>query len=328
MKKHKLLVLTDHQTHSAENSIYELLRSLHWHPDCALLHVASRGNAVNTGFFQQQIRQALWVSEVDDQFQYTHDGRAFTEELLVTNLDRYDAIFLRLPPPVSDAFWHFLQSQFPADLIVNRPSGIRVSSRKDYLLNFPELCPHMEFCASLEDIERMWGKYPIVLKPMQGYGGNGILRVDSGRVLSSDLEISFDDFAAAYHNNPTPYLGMRFLRRVSDGDKRVIVCNGELIGASLRVPSQGSWLCNAAQGGLSLTAQPDATERHIAKVLSQELLPLGIIIFGFDTLVDDDGQRVLSEINTMSIGGLKQMQEQSGLPLADRTAALLWDYIN
>jgi glutathione synthase len=122
-------------------------------------------------------------------------------------------------------------------------------------------------------------------------------------------------------------LAMKFLKNVTQGDKRTIVVNREILGAALRLPAPGGWLCNVNQGGHAILAEPDEDEHIIQEILTPMLHRKGVVIFGFDTLVDDDGRRVLSEINTLSIGGLVPLEEMSGKPVLKRAATLLWDYI-
>ena len=109
MKKLKMLVLTDHQTHSQENSLYALLRELRKNPACAQVDVASRSTPANQLFFSQQMtRAALYASPVGSHFQYHPDGRCFREKLRRVFLREYDAIFLRLRrnPNLSLKTWY------------------------------------------------------------------------------------------------------------------------------------------------------------------------------------------------------------------------------
>ena len=122
-------------------------------------------------------------------------------------------------------------------------------------------------------------------------------------------------------------LAMKYLKNVTQGDKRVVVVGGEIQGAILRLPARGSWLCNLKQGGSAAFADVDKSERQIAEVISPILRKQGVLIFGFDTLVDDHGIRRLSEINTLNVGGLLQAQEFSGVPIIKNSANAIWKYI-
>ena len=117
------------------------------------------------------------------------------------------------------------------------------------------------------------------------------------------------------------------MKNVGQGDKRIVVINGEIVGSALRLPPKGGWICNSSQGGNAHYAKADEREQWIVEQLNQALLPRGIAMYGVDTLVDDDGQRILSEVNTLSIGGVKQMAALSGKPLVKKSADLLVEYI-
>ena len=120
---------------------------------------------------------------------------------------------------------------------------------------------------------------------------------------------------------------MKYLKNVDRGDKRVIVVNGKIMGATLRIPKQGSWICNLSAGGSSNLAKADDNEIKISESISPTIIDQGVVIFGFDTLVDDNGNRVLSEINTLNVGGLLQAEMHSGKPVVQDSANLIWSYI-
>ena len=123
------------------------------------------------------------------------------------------------------------------------------------------------------------------------------------------------------------YLGVKFLSNVSQGDKRIVVVNGKVLGASLRLPAQDSWICNVAMGGSSNYAEIDEAERQIIQRINPTLSRLGLVMYGVDTLMGDEGKRILSEINATSIGGLPQIEALSGRPVVEETCELIWQYI-
>lgn len=328
MNDYRLLVLTDHRTQTEENSIYELVAALLDHPHCRQLDIASRGLPINDDFFVLRQTNTLYAAAVTDTFVYSAEAKDYIQGLRKVALSDYDVILLRLPPPADPDFLSFLSAHYPERKMINRPSGMLRTSNKAYLLNFPELAPDMQLVETAEDIRSFSRRFPIVLKPLSNYGGKGIVKIADGQVDNGGEQHSLDSFLHAYRQNPVPYLAMRFLTNVDQGDKRVVVVNGRVLGAVLRLPPPGAWLCNAAQGGRGVAAEVTPAELHIANTLSPVLLEQGVVMFGFDTLVDDNGERVLSEINTMSIGGLQQMGRLNDQPVVSCTAALLWDYIN
>nr|AWJ66326.1 glutathione synthetase [uncultured bacterium] len=327
MRQFKMLILTDHSNHSSENSLYLLAKAMRQHPRCQQVDVASRGIAQNDFFFKDQIVKPLFVTKVGEDFGYDAAGSFLKNGLRQAKIQDYDVIWLRMPPPLSSEFLHFLIQSYPDQLIINAPMGIYETGSKEFLANFPELCPPMKICRSIEDIVEFKKNFPIVLKPFREYGGKGIIRVEGDKVLEGSEETSFEDFKEQLKDSPLEYLGVKFLKNVSQGDKRIVVVAGEIMGASLRLPAKDSWMCNVAMGGTSTPAEVDKDEIAIVKRINPVLAEMGIIMYGVDTLMGDEGKRILSEINTTSIGGLPQIAAQTGKPLLERTADLMWDYI-
>lgn len=325
-----MLILTDHLTHSNANSIYEMSAALRVHPAVGRLHLASRGNDANRGFFYHFDTTELEVWSMRDEISYEQGLRGLIDKTVRVDARYYDVLWLRLPRPIPDGFFAFLTEHINERRIINRPAGIVETSNKKFLLQVPELCPPIHHCADIACIRSLQREYPIVLKPVESYGGKGVIRIENGRVYESSRQIPLEDYLPLledqikFHGG---YLAMRYLKNVDQGDKRIVVVNGRIVGAALRLPPEGSWICNASQGGSSIFAEPDKQEHRIVERLNEELLPRGIAMYGIDTLVGDDGKRTLSEVNTLSIGGVKQMAELSGEPLVERTAALLVDYI-
>ena len=314
--------------HSAENSLYALVNALRKHPRSTQIDIASRGNEINHFFFKKMISKGLFVSKVEEGFKFYPNGQALTNNLRRESLSYYDVVLLRLPPPLPVEFLGFLTQEFTNQLIINHPLGIHKTGSKEFLMNFPELCPLMQVCRSIEEIKLFKHQFPIVLKPFREYGGKGIIRIDGDKVWQGNQLSNFSDFANSLKGQPLNYLGVKFLKNVGQGDKRIIVVNGEIMGASLRLPAKDSWLCNVAMGGSSHPAKVEQEEIEIIKTIDPILSKVGIVMYGVDTLVDDNGKRVLSEINTTSIGGLPQLAKQQRKPLVEKAVHLIWRHIN
>ncbi len=324
----KLLVLTQHKVHTAENSIYPLLREMQRHPLCHSVDIASRGIADNFLFFEKMVVKSLYVSPVDGNFVFTPEGRFFEKNLRKTGFADYDAVLLRLPHPVTEGFWKFLSSQFPKTLFINDPLGIIATGTKTFLLNFPELSPPLKHCTSFEEIEEFRKQFPIVLKPPHGYGGKGIVKIADNTVSPAEGgSLTYTKWVKSFGKTAPDFLAVKYLKKVQEGDKRIVVCCGEILGAALRYPRPGSWICNISQGGRASRAEPDVDELEIIKNINHVLEGFGVIFYGIDTLVDDSGKRVLSEINTLSVGGLIRIEEFSKKPATQKAADLLWNYI-
>lgn len=317
MKAYRTLVLTDHSGHSDQNSLYAIVQAMVRDERFAKVDVASRGLPQNDGFFNRMDANALYGVEAQLDFSYADDGLYLQRNLKLLDITDYEILLMRLPRPITDEYLYWLSDVFSHAVLINDPKGIVTTSTKAYLLNFPDLCPDMKLCRSIEEVIAAATQQDIVLKPLREYGGKGILKIYNGIV--DDGHDTYE--ARAYLSKiedaliEDGYLAMKYLNNVSQGDKRILVVGGKIMAASLRLPAEGSWLCNVAQGGRSVPSEVTPEETNIINKISPALTSQGILIYGVDTLVDDDGRRILSEINTLSIGGFPQSQAQTGRPI-------------
>ena len=309
-----ILILTDPRGHSRENSIYALAKEL-IRQYSGEVWIAARGTVDNAPFFAAQ-RRTIHAVRVTDSFAFDPDGRYFTTGSRAFSIADFSLVWLRLPRPITDDWLLWLKAE-SAGRIVNDPAGIIETGSKEFLLNFPEHCPKVKLCHTVDEVEKFAATTPAVLKPLREYGGRGIVRIEAGRVQEGSTWTDWADFVPELKQRlaQSPILAMEFLKNVDQGDKRILWVNGKVLGASLRLPAPGSWLCNVAQGGQSVPATVDSDEQRILEGIGPELLQRGIVFAGIDTLVGNDGRRVLSEINTLSIGGFPQAQAQSGEPV-------------
>lgn len=328
MKKLKVLVLTDHSGHSDQNSIYALLKTMLTHESCNKIYVASRGVHLNQAFYQEMNDKVIYGTLVTEDFGYSKEGTAFTRDLVKLDPKSFDLVFMRIPRPVSDDFLRWLPMALANSIFVNHPKGIIETSNKAYLLDLAEHCPPIQLCHSNEDILDFTSKYDTVLKPLRGYGGTGVIKiigqnVDDGN-NSYPLEVFFEKHKKEIYTHG--YVAMKYLKNVSQGDKRILVVDGEILAASLRMPADGQWLCNVARGGTSISSTPTSEEIQMINNIASRLKNKGILIFGADTLVNDEGERVLSEINTLSIGGFPQAEAQTQKPILQMTIDKIMQY--
>ncbi len=321
----RTLILTDHGGHSEQNSVYSLARALAADARSSLTCIASRGLAKNHVFFKGDGAQVHGI-EVNRQFGFDPAGRQFSEQAKLLNVTDFDLIWLRLPHPFPPGFAAKLDRYHELGIqVVNRPAGILETGDKAYLLNWRQFSPPMALVHSGGEVSTFANDHKCVLKPLRAYGGKGIVRVENGMVRDGSKQYSIADWWAATPREPM--LAVQFLENVSKGDKRILVVNGRTLGASLRMPAPGGWLCNVAQGGRSLPATVTAEEEAMVAAISPELLRHGVAFYGMDTLEDDAGKRVLSELNTLSIGGFPQAEAQSGNPVVQWAIDELFNYI-
>lgn len=293
------------------------------HDLCQTIDVASRGLIENNPFFSGKKTKTLSAASVKPDFGYTENGQYFKDHSRLVNIDNYDAIWLRLPPPLSTSFLTYLKKACPKHRIVNDPDGIIAASSKAFLVNFPTITPKIRICRSMADVEAMLDEGPIVLKPFHQYGGKGIIRIINGKVSVDNQEMSFAALQQQFNGKKIEYLAMEYLKNVDQGDKRIVVVGGQIMGAALRLPADDSWLCNVAAGGTAIHTSVNADEEKIVSVVAPKMKQLGIVMYGVDTLVDNKGVRVLSELNVSSIGGLPQIQQMSGRPVIQQAINII-----
>lgn len=327
-KGYRLLVITDHRIHSPVESIYAIARTLASHEACDSVDVVSRGVPANSDFFERTTSSRITVTRVDEGFAHSPEGFAYTEKQFEASVNDYDVAFLRMPRVSSMDFFARIPKLFPAERLINQPAGIASTGSKEYLLNFPQVCPPIALCKTLRDVEAFKARFPIVLKPLNNSGGKGLVRIEGDLVHVGQKIQTWDESLPQIESElKKGYLGMKFLKNVHQGDKRVIVVNGEVVASALRIPTEGSWLCNVSMGASSVAAEPDEAEMEIAALVAPDLLQKGVVMFGFDTLMGDDGKRVLSELNTSCVNGIFPAELASGKPVVKNTCNLLWKYI-
>lgn len=324
----KVLILTDHLKHSDSNSFYLIANSLYEHKEVESVHVVSKGIEQNTNFFEGKSKEFVALKMKD-----FIEFESFKNQILeskVSSLDRknFDSIFLRLPRPIHPDFFDFLEQNFDPNRIINKPSGITKTGSKSFLLELKDYCPPMKMVHSIEEIYQFKNQFPIVLKPLEEYGGKGLVRIDEDIVyIGNEEKIEFSAFAKRYAQNPITYLAMKFLRNVTKGDKRIVVADGKVLTSALRFPGEGSWLCNISQGGSSKIEAITEDEKNIIEAINPLLKKEGIFLYGLDTLEEDDGARVISELNTLSVGGIAPGAIATGQPLGDVLAKAFIKYI-
>jgi glutathione synthase len=317
----QVLFLTDHRYHCFFDSVYILARELHQYADIQA-SVASLGDSRNQLVGTEKLVDKLWCVEPTCEFSFENRLNIFEGKAEAKTLDQFHFLIPRVLP-IDLLLMKQLARQFNTERIINNPLGVIKTESKLYLTNFPELCPPIYSCYSAEDLFDVISEQPMVLKPEFGYGGiNNILCHPKGHfdgktpISNQELRVILSERV----KSDAPYLAMRYLPRYTEGDKRILVVNGKVVGASLRKADGNGWICNISSGGSSqrteLTEQEHVAIERITPKLKQE----GVLIYGLDTLVDDEGIRRLSEINTYCVGGFYSMNTvldlKESIPLA------------
>ncbi len=325
--KLNLLVVTDHTTHAESNSVYHLCHALSKDPRCKEIWVCSRGIPLNHEFFQGDPHSDIFAAPVKHEFEFKTADDYLNQRSTLLEPKEIDVILIRMPQPLNPVFLKSLESIVPPHKIINSPKGIIETSNKAFLLELAHLCPEPLLCSNLQQAMDLSQHTEIVLKPLYSYGGRGILRLSADYCWRADERYPIGEVSSILTESQFPMMALKFLKNVTQGDKRTIIVNQKILGSALRMPAPGSWVCNVAQGGHAVHSHADEDEMIIERYLTPLLLQKGVVIYGFDTLVNDEGRRVLSEINTLSTGGLLPLEQLSGRPVVREAAGALLDFL-
>ena len=227
------------------------------------------------------------------------------------DLAGFDVVWLRQDPPFDMGYittTHLLDMIHPKTLVVNDPFWVRNYPEKLLVLRFPQLTPPTAIARDLATIKAFKARHgDVILKPLYGNGGAGVFRLDAqDRNLSSLHEL----FSAI---NREPLIVQKFLPAVSAGDKRVILVDGEPIGAINRVPQAGETRSNMHVGGRPEKIGLTARDLEICATIGPLLKEHGQIFVGIDVIGD-----YLTEINVTSPTGLQELERFDGTNGAEK----------
>lgn len=232
------------------------------------------------------------------------------------DLSTYDVVWLRQDPPFDMGYittTHLLDMIADTTLVVNDPFWVRNYPEKLLVLNFPDLTPPTTIARDLDTIKAFKSKHgDVILKPLYGNGGAGVFRLGPDDKNLSSLHELFTGI------NREPLIVQKFLPDVSAGDKRVILVDGEPIGAINRVPQKGETRSNMHVGGRPEKIGLNARDLEICAAIGPLLREKGQIFVGIDVIGD-----YLTEINVTSPTGIQELERFDGT----NTAEKLWETI-
>ncbi|KGM48182.1 glutathione synthase [Pseudooceanicola atlanticus] len=237
-------------------------------------------------------------------------------EMTMVDLSDFDVVWLRQDPPF-DMFYitttHLLERLAPGTLVVNDPFWVRNYPEKLLVLNFPELTPPTAIARDLETIKAFRAKHEdIIVKPLYGNGGAGVFRLTPEDRNLASLHEMFTGFSRE------PLIVQKFLPAVSKGDKRVILVDGEPVGAINRVPAEGETRSNMHVGGRPEKVALTDRDREICAAIGPLLKEKGQIFVGIDVIGD-----WLTEINVTSPTGIQELERFDGVNIT----AKIWEAI-
>jgi len=231
-----------------------------------------------------------------------------------------DVVLMRQDPPFHMGYitaTHLLErihSFEPGGTIVaNNPAEVRNAPEKIFVTEFPDLMPETLITRSSEEIRKFREEFKdIIIKPLYGNGGAGVFRIQEGdQNLSSLLEL----FESTW---PESFIAQRYMKEVRSGDKRIILIDGEPVGAINRIPSQDEARSNMHVGGRAEAIGMTEREAEICAAIGPELKRRGFIFVGIDVIGD-----YMTEINVTSPTGIREVKKFGGADIA----ALFWDAI-
>lgn len=227
-----------------------------------------------------------------------------------------DVVLMRQDPPFHMGYItaaHLLELVTHETLVVNDPAGVRSSPEKILTLMYPDLQPPTLITRDIARVHEFRAVHgDIVLKPLHGHGGAGVLKI--GRE-DGNLEAVVDLFNKMA---PEPFIAQAFLPAVSEGDKRILLVDGKPVGAINRKPPSGAIRSNLVVGGTAEATDLSAREKEICARIGPELQKRGLLFVGIDVIGG-----MMTEINVTSPTGARALKRLSGV---DAVAAM-WDVI-
>lgn len=240
----------------------------------------------------------------------------FGERELIDLSEDMDVVWMRQDPPFDMSYitaTHLLERLEGKTLVVNDPKWVRACPEKILPLDYPDLMPATLISRDRQAIDDFRAEYKdIILKPLYGNGGAGIFRVKEDDPNYSSIFEMFMD------STREPVIAQAFLPDVSKGDKRILIIDGEPIGAINRVPQPGETRSNMHVGGKAVKTELTEDDLRICRAIGPMLKARGQILVGIDVIGDK-----MTEINITSPTGVQELKRFSGI---DAVAAC-WDAI-
>jgi len=283
-----------------------------------LLEAQKRGHSLsyytpeNLSLNGKELVAAVQPLNVRDQ-----EGDHFTlGESRRVQMDSFDVVLLRQDPPFDLAYittTHFLEQIHEKVLVVNNPASVRNAPEKIFVMEFADLMPPTLISRDKNEINAFRKQHgDVVMKPLYGHGGAAVFRITPQDMNFGSL---YDMFAVTFRE---PWVIQKFLPNVKDGDKRIILVDGEFAGAVNRVPAADDLRSNMVRGGAAQATDLSAKELEICRRLGPALRQRGLLFVGIDVI---DGH--LTEINVTSPTGIRAIARLGGPDVA----SIIWDCI-
>jgi len=260
----------------------------------------------------------LWARAHPVTVRQVEDDHFTFGDTVILDLGRdADVVLMRQDPPFDLGYitaTHLLERIQGETLVVNDPAGVRNAPEKLWVLDFARFMPPTAITRSLTAARHFLAEHKeIVVKPLHGNGGKAVFKVGSdGANLASLIEV----FNTAWRE---PHMIQAFLPGVAEGDKRIILVDGEAVGAVNRIPGEGEIRSNLAVGGIAAKTGLTAREEEICAAIGPKAKARGLLFVGLDVI----GGEWLTEINVTSPTGIVAIDRFNGTD----TPARIWDAI-
>jgi len=232
------------------------------------------------------------------------------------DLSAYDVVLMRQDPPFDMNYitlTHMLERIHPKTYVVNAPASVRNAPEKILVTDFPHLMPPTLVTRDRAEIQAFRKEHGnIIVKPLYGNGGAGVFFIEEG---SHNLVSLLELFEQAFRE---PFMIQRYLPEVRQGDKRIIIIDGEAIAGLNRIPSEGEARSNMHVGGRPELSPLTEREREICAEIGPRLKELDLIFVGIDVIGG-----YLTEINVTSPTGIREIKRFGGPDIAP----MIWDAI-
>lgn len=245
-----------------------------------------------------------------------HGNHHSLGEIERVDLSETDVVLMRQDPPFDMSYitaTHLLERIHPQTLVVNDPVSVRNAPEKIFVTHFDGVLPPTLISSDLREIKAFRDEYKdIIVKPLYGNGGAGVFHLKPG---DENLTVVHEQFTQFYRE---PMIVQKYLPEVRQGDKRIILVDGEPVGALNRVPQEGESRSNMHVGGQAFKSQLTKREQEICEIIGPSLKEQGLIFVGIDVIGD-----YLTEINVTSPTGLQEINRYDDVKLE----AGIWDCI-
>ena len=247
------------------------------------------------------------------------------EDLIFETVQDLDVLFLRKDPPLNFETMNFLESISDKVFMINSIYGVLNCSSKTYILNFPDIIPETHVSRDPVRLKKIIDDFggDMVMKPLHGHGGHGVIKVSNKDQENLSSLIHFYVQSRRPYPERTPIMVQEYLKFVrEEGDVRIMLLNGEIIGAMGRKSISGDFRTNVHAGAESFRHEVTLAQRKICERIKPRLIRDGLYFVGIDVIKDK-----LVEINLVSPGGIARINRLNNVKLESKVVDFIEEKI-